>query len=676
MKSIRKLASCIFLFIVLSKSAELLNAQPQNDELVNAIDISNLFIGSPLAINTGGPYTNDGATLGQDDPMEPDCFIDDETMLNKSVWFVIHPSQSGNYSILTSTDAACTSSPMGGTSGDTEIALYDHLPLTTDNSISAIACADDYDLEPSVSPWNSLINFYLEAGQVYYLLVDSWDGQEGEFCINVLVGGQSCGNDSCEPFETYSNCADDCDCIVDLRYVDMTTLLITDTPSLYCSNDVYIAGPPQDPPMAFLPFVILFSSMPLDNEAVLGEISLSAGVLYNANPPPTPSPDNIINGFIFYIGLTADDLLVPSIEISFNNLVDGNCSGTFNISTAVLASQLDIATECAAPCNGNQYCNEAEPCTCSDCGCEMDCTDAAFGFTDIYTCYNSDVSNSSHTISSPNPEEYAANGKEIVYAIFYASSDGTIAGIPNAVFASQPFADTNIVFLDQAVSGEGGLLGSFPLPHFGAQGCEPFRAQLALVAGFFDPVQTFVPLQPLQGDLTCFQIIDYYEYPPVPHIEIISGNCDQAATVQLVANNGDICAELQTEIPTNIDIQKDEDCNEYINYSFEYGYNSPCDTLFSGILEAECECLGTGIVDNNNHIIEYRDNEVILLNSTLPHDIQLRIVSIDGKQVCNYTYNEIMNSNYKIDLNELPSGIHLLSIQDSEDSLVIKIVVN
>ena len=147
-------------------------------------------------------------------------------------------------------------------------------------------------------------------------------------------------------------------------------------------------------------------------------------------------------------------------------------------------------------------------------------------FTDFDAC---DGVNSTITAM----DETAANGDEIAYILIYASSDGTFGGISGATFAGDPLTDPNAINFGEFVGGPAGVVGDLDFLPFGVDGCDPFTAQIAFVAGSLAADGTFTPFDDGMGG-SCFQTVNYTENP--------------ALTAQLVsedpANCGDLVAAL------------------------------------------------------------------------------------------------------------------------------------
>lgn len=216
---------------------QLLIAQPSNDECSGAIDISSAFMGSCGDISINGPFTLTGSTSGTNDPPEPgeneagstqpagpfcpneidpNLFGDDAEIWENSVWFKwTVPDLNGDgssvtYSMFTSdgsfNDDCGITDPLGGDS-DTQVAIYQGAcPTAATGECDHYAANEDLFSEaPWISGWSS-IQFI--PGVTYYMGVDGWDGVQGEFCMTVTICGVECGNDICDPAETYCTCED------------------------------------------------------------------------------------------------------------------------------------------------------------------------------------------------------------------------------------------------------------------------------------------------------------------------------------------------------------------------------------------------------------------------------------------------------------------------------------
>ncbi len=158
-----------------------------NDECDNAFDISGAFPAGDLL----GYYDNLTATANPSDPL-PACFPDN--VIDNSVWFTftINPGEEGFYFIEAS--SACGGNPPTNPLpfDDTQMALYTDCAGTQYNTCIS-GCNEDgpnQDLDNQLYP--AALTIDLAAG-TYYLMVDGYEGESGEFCIEVIPsGGPSC----------------------------------------------------------------------------------------------------------------------------------------------------------------------------------------------------------------------------------------------------------------------------------------------------------------------------------------------------------------------------------------------------------------------------------------------------------------------------------------------------
>jgi len=233
MKGIYHIISILTYWLLFSITQNL-QAQPVNDECVNAIDISDAFTGICGDFSFNGPFTTSGSTPNADDPPEPgnlsvcpgeedeNLFADDATAWENSIWFKwTVPDLNGDgspvkYSIWTSDgsfDDDCGLRPIVDLPDvlDTQTAIYeDNCPNASTGLCDHFAANEDllpFPETPWISGWLSL---EFTPGVTYYMGVDNWDGylDQGEFCITVVVCGLEgdgiCFNANCD--------IDYCDC--------------------------------------------------------------------------------------------------------------------------------------------------------------------------------------------------------------------------------------------------------------------------------------------------------------------------------------------------------------------------------------------------------------------------------------------------------------------------------
>ena len=233
-------------------------AQPANDECANAMDISSLFDGACNISNLSMVIDNTGATGNVTDPPEPgddvacpglgsaNLFGDAATVMETSIWFTFTvPDLNGDgspvsYSLWTSDGSYgdCGLNPNNILAGDadTQVAIYESntCPDSALGVCDYFAANEDlFTAPPWISGWLDLM---FTPGQTYYMLIDTWDGVVGEFCLSVTPCGTVCGDGECAPVETFCDCSGDCACdfanFTYVRYnIDTDDYSFTDDPT-------------------------------------------------------------------------------------------------------------------------------------------------------------------------------------------------------------------------------------------------------------------------------------------------------------------------------------------------------------------------------------------------------------------------------------------------------------
>jgi len=152
--------------------------------------------------------------------MVPDCFSEVAAIgMERSMWFKLTvPNVNGDgsnviYEINTSVNDNCNfvNGPVEG-SADTQIVLYTAAfgcPTSLWTSNNYIACNDDIDVLP---PYVAGVNVSLIPGESYYIVVDTYNGSVGEFCLDILLCGKVCDDGRCSSSENFCSCSQDCVC--------------------------------------------------------------------------------------------------------------------------------------------------------------------------------------------------------------------------------------------------------------------------------------------------------------------------------------------------------------------------------------------------------------------------------------------------------------------------------
>jgi len=171
-------------------------AQPENDDCLDAIDLtSSLGQGVDNTITTG-LYDNRSATNTNDPGTGYDCFEEPNgsgsaPSLDNTVWFKI-TGDGAAYDIEASARGGCgTTDPI--TNNDTQIAIY-----TGDcNQLEPLlgACNEDGpNASTADNSYPALVNIQTQVGEVYYILVDGFNFNGtvsvGTFCMHITMKGE------------------------------------------------------------------------------------------------------------------------------------------------------------------------------------------------------------------------------------------------------------------------------------------------------------------------------------------------------------------------------------------------------------------------------------------------------------------------------------------------------
>jgi len=329
-------------------------AQPANDECANAMDISSLFDGACNISNLSMVIDNTGATGNATDPPEPgddaacpglgtpNLFGDASTLMETSIWFTFTvPDLNGDgspvtYSLWTSDgsygDCGLNPNNILGGDADTQVAIYE-TNTCPDNNLGVCdyfaANEDLFTSPPWISGWLDLM---FTPGQTYYMLIDTWDGVVGEFCLSVTPCGTVCGDDECAPVETFCDCSGDCAC----DFANFTLINYNPDTDGYNISDY---PPPADDIVAICPdfFGIsgsdnIYLNVGASNFTDCGGATSDITVIYdNGTLIDTPGGTAFPSGAaipvltVFFFELTPADVAVGSI--TFNACVDDGLGG-------------------------------------------------------------------------------------------------------------------------------------------------------------------------------------------------------------------------------------------------------------------------------------------------------------------------------------------------------------
>jgi hypothetical protein len=150
-----------------------------SDNCPTAVDISTSFGNAPGLVTNNGPYDITNATVSATDPTTGiDCHFQLDPLQGTQFYTFVGD---GNRYSITSVD--CGASPI--VEGDTQFALYSG----DCGSLTPVACNDDI----SGTDLHSSITFLTVPGTTYYLMVDSYTGEDGTYCLDILqVGNITC----------------------------------------------------------------------------------------------------------------------------------------------------------------------------------------------------------------------------------------------------------------------------------------------------------------------------------------------------------------------------------------------------------------------------------------------------------------------------------------------------
>jgi len=351
-------------------------AQPVNDNCIDAINISDAFEGICGDLNTVGPFDNTNASHNNGDPMVPDCFNDappngNSTTMERSVWFSFTvPDIFGNgdevrYDITTSVSNSCDfeNGPVSGTS-DMQMVIYNAIfgcPNATTLASTYIACNDDITNEP---PYIAGVEVRLMPGQTYYILVDTWNGTVGEFCLDIAVCGAVCGDSNCAANESYCSCTQDCACsALSPQFAcafqdDLIAFCGTNPVGDFIFCDTYFDDAPTN--NVYVGFAVTSNGDCQNNMYTSANVSYSDTKLYDADYQLVESGAEILLRRLYFFEFTPADINneVAIDIVAFTTLLNGrNCSTPFEINSSEIFSLNSINCGSCTPGDVDQNLN-------------------------------------------------------------------------------------------------------------------------------------------------------------------------------------------------------------------------------------------------------------------------------------------------------------------------------
>lgn len=188
-----------------------------NDECDGAADLNALLGGDIDALQTSGTYTNDGAT-SVDDPNpndgEADCWFG-TPLVEQTVWFTFE-GDGNSYFIETLDCGVDNYIPFG----DTQMAIF-----TGDcNNLTQVACNEDGP-QATGEHYPAGLELLTEEGTTYYVMVDGYQGDAGEFCVGMTNHGPDGVQDAdAFAFNAYPNPTQGALTVTSVESIDALTL--------------------------------------------------------------------------------------------------------------------------------------------------------------------------------------------------------------------------------------------------------------------------------------------------------------------------------------------------------------------------------------------------------------------------------------------------------------------
>lgn len=169
-----------------------------NDDCEGAADLNDLTGGAIDELQTSGAFTNDGATSDGDpnpNDEEANCWFG-TPLVEKTVWFTFE-GDGNSYFIETLDCGVDNYIPFG----DTQMAIF----TGECGDFTQVACNEDGP-QASEDHYPAGIELLTEEGVTYYVMVDGYEGDAGEFCIGMTNHGSVGVNDaSAFSFTAYPN---------------------------------------------------------------------------------------------------------------------------------------------------------------------------------------------------------------------------------------------------------------------------------------------------------------------------------------------------------------------------------------------------------------------------------------------------------------------------------------
>ena len=148
---------------------------PASNVCAGAFDINPLFGGPLNEPQVSSLYDNTLYTSVNDPDDADDCYADSDG-LQHTIWYSFTSPDGATYGIQT---IQCTATNYIDF-GDTQMTIYAGDDC---GNLTQVACNEDEDVANGV--YNANIELPTDAGTTYFILIDGYNGLEGEFCLEV-----------------------------------------------------------------------------------------------------------------------------------------------------------------------------------------------------------------------------------------------------------------------------------------------------------------------------------------------------------------------------------------------------------------------------------------------------------------------------------------------------------
>jgi len=269
------------------------------------------------------------------------------------------------FDITTSVNSTCDlENSMASIFSDTQIVVYNAIfgcPNQVISSSTYIACNDDITTEP---PYIAGVEVSLMVGETYYIVVDSSNGIETEFCFDIAVCGAECGDNICSANESYCICNQDCVCSA---LTPQFACAFQDDLIAFCGTNptgdfIFCSSYFNDAPInnVYMGFAVTSNGDCENNSYEKTTIVYNSAKLFDADYNLIPSGTEVPLSTPYFFELTPEDIN-NNIEIyvaSTTALKNGkSCSVPFEIKTAEIFDVNSISCGSCVAGNVNQDLN-------------------------------------------------------------------------------------------------------------------------------------------------------------------------------------------------------------------------------------------------------------------------------------------------------------------------------